>query len=100
VYGEATIEIGLGALLVLGLFRKVAYIGGFFLSLLIWSVGEGFGGPYTAASTDIGAGIIYALGFLFLILVNATYGPSKHSLDHMIERKWGTWKKMAEIRAE
>ena len=100
VYGEATLEIGLGALLVLGLFRKVAYVGGFFFSLLIWSVGEGFGGPYTAATTDIGAGIIYALGFLFLILVNATYGPSKHSLDHLIERKWGTWKRMAEIRSE
>lgn len=30
-------------------------------ALLIWSVGEAFGGPYVAGSTDIGAGIIYAL---------------------------------------
>jgi nitrite reductase (NO-forming) len=100
VYGEATIELVLGGVLILGLFRKVAYIGGFFLSLLIWSVGEGFGGPYSAASTDIGAGIIYAVGFLFLILVNATYGPSKHSLDRVIEQKWATWRRVAEIRAE
>jgi len=100
VYGEATLEFGLGIVLILGLFRKVAYVGGFFLSILIWSVGEGFGGPYNASSTDIGAGAIYAVVFLFLIIINASHGPSKYSLDSLIERRWKAWKKFAEVRVE
>jgi len=97
VYGEATLELALGVALILGLFRKIAYVGGIFLSILIWSVGEGFGGPYNASSTDIGAGAIYAVVFLFLIIVNASHGPSKYSLDSLIERRWETWKKLAEV---
>ena len=100
VYGEATLEVALGIVLILGLFRKIAYVGGFFFSILIWAVGEGFGGPYNATSTDIGAGAIYAVVFLFLIIVNATYGPSKYSLDSFIERRWEAWKKLAEVRVE
>jgi len=100
VYGEATLELALGIVLILGLFRKVAYVGGFFLSILIWSVGEGFGGPYNATSTDIGAGAVYAVVFLSLIIVNAIQGPSKYSLDSLIERRWGAWKKLAEVRVE
>ena len=37
-----------------------------FFSLLVWSVGEAFGGPYAAGSTDIGTAIIYAFVFAAL----------------------------------
>jgi nitrite reductase (NO-forming) len=96
---QGIFELTLSLALILGLLRKVAYVGGFFLSLLIWAVPEGFGGPYGPTSTDIGTGIIYALGFLFLILVNATFGPSRLSLDWLIERKWPSWRKIAEVRS-
>src|SRR5579862_4882819 len=46
--------------LILGIARRVTYLSAAVFSLLIWSVAEGFGGPYSKASTDIGTGIIYA----------------------------------------
>src|SRR5205807_3726447 len=52
VYGIALLEVSLGVALVLGLVRKLAYIGGLILSLLIWAIPEGFGGPYGPGSTD------------------------------------------------
>lgn len=41
------------------------------MSLVIWSTAEGFGGPYQAGSTDIGAAIIYVLVFACLVLGRA-----------------------------
>src|SRR5256886_3031064 len=76
--------------------RKVAYTAGFLLSLIIWSVPEGFGGPYGPSSTDIGTGIIYAFVFLLLMIINATFGPSRGSLDYAIERRWPAWKNASE----
>jgi uncharacterized membrane protein YphA (DoxX/SURF4 family) len=38
-------ELVLGIALVFGLMRKLSYLSGIFLSLLIWTVDEGFGGP-------------------------------------------------------
>lgn len=93
------LEFTLGLSLIVGLGRKVAYTGGFFLSLLIWSVPEGFGGPYGPGSTDIGTGIIYALVFLFLLILNAAFGPSELSLDAVIERRWPAWRRIAELRS-
>ncbi len=93
------LELAVGFALVFGFLRKIAYTGGFFLSLIIWSVPEGFGGPYGPSSTDIGTGIIYAFVFLLLLIVNAAFGTSKYSLDHAIERRWPAWKKLAEIRS-
>jgi uncharacterized membrane protein YphA (DoxX/SURF4 family) len=63
VYTVGSLEVALGLALVLGFMRKYAYVGGIVLSLLIWAVPEGFGGPYGAGTgaTDIGTGIIYAL---------------------------------------
>ena len=59
---ETAIAIGL----IFGLFTKVAMMGGIAMTLVIWSTAEGFGGPYVAGSTDIGAAIIYVLVFLAL----------------------------------
>ncbi len=94
------LEVALALALLLGFLRKLAYTGGFFLSLVIWSVPEGFGGPYGPGSTDIGTGIIYAFVFLFLMVVAATYGPSRWSLDYRIERRWPAWRRLAEFRGE
>jgi uncharacterized membrane protein YphA (DoxX/SURF4 family) len=99
VYTVGVLEIALGLALVLGFMRKIAYSGGVLLALLIWAVPEGFGGPYQTGSggTDIGTGIIYAIAFLGLILINATYGPSRYSLDYYIERRFPGWSKIAEF---
>lgn len=94
------LEVALGLALVLGLLRKVAYTGGLLLSLVIWSVPEGFGGAYGPSSTDIGTGIIYAFVFLLLMIVNATYGPARFSLDAALERRWPAWRRVAEFRSD
>jgi uncharacterized membrane protein YphA (DoxX/SURF4 family) len=99
VYTVGVLEIALGVALVFGLLRKVAYLGGIALSLLIWAVPEGFGGPYApgAGGTDVGAGIIYALVFLALIVFNSVNGPSRLSLDYYIERRVPLWSRLAEF---
>jgi uncharacterized membrane protein YphA (DoxX/SURF4 family) len=61
---ETAIALGL----LFGLFTRVAMIGGIALTLVIWSTAEGFGGPYAAGSTDIGAAIIYVIVFISLWL--------------------------------
>ncbi|MCI4357728.1 MAG: hypothetical protein L3J95_05130 [Thermoplasmata archaeon] len=40
------VEVVLGLALLFGFWREFAYLGGVVLSLLIWAVPEGFGGPY------------------------------------------------------
>jgi uncharacterized membrane protein YphA (DoxX/SURF4 family) len=97
VYSIGTLELALGVVLVLGFMRKIAYLGGMVLSLLIWAIPEGFGGPYGPGSTDIGTGVIYSFLFLSLIIINTISGPSKYSLDFLIERKYRSWKRIAEF---
>jgi uncharacterized membrane protein YphA (DoxX/SURF4 family) len=99
VYTVGTLEVSLGLALLFGFMRKVAYSGGVILSLLIWAVPEGFGGPYGSGSgtTDVGTGIVYAIAFLGLIVINATYGPSRWSLDSLIERAFPRWRWVAEF---
>ena len=98
VYSIGALEVALGVALVLGFMRKIAYLGGMVLSLLIWAIPEGFGGPYGPGSTDIGTGIIYSFLFLSLIMINTISGPSKYSLDFLIERKYPLWRRVAEFR--
>lgn len=62
----AVIETVIALSLITGLFARVAIVAGAIFSFLIWSTAEGFGGPYGAASTDVGASIIYVLVFLAL----------------------------------
>ena len=90
-------ELAIAISLILGFMRRIGYSGGMLLSLLIWAVPEGFGGPYGPSSTDIGTGIIYAVVFLMLIIINTTEGPSRYSLDYYIERRFKWWRKLAEF---
>jgi uncharacterized membrane protein YphA (DoxX/SURF4 family) len=62
--GETAIAIGL----IFGLFSNLVDVGGALMAFVIWSAAEGFGGPYTAGSTDIGASVIYILVFAGLFL--------------------------------
>jgi nitrite reductase (NO-forming) len=98
VYMVGTFEILLGLALLFGFARKIAYTGGALLSLFIWAVPETFGGPYGPGSTDIGTGIVYAFGFLFLIVLDATYGTDRWTLDAVIERRWPAWGRVSSIR--
>ncbi len=59
-------ETALALGLIFGLFTRAALAGGILLALIIWSVPEGFGGPYVAGSTDIGTAIIYVFVLLAL----------------------------------
>jgi uncharacterized membrane protein YphA (DoxX/SURF4 family) len=76
---ETAIAIGL----VFGLFTRTAIIGGIILSLIIWTVPEGFGGPYAPGSTDIGTGIIYVF-----VLVALWLGMSwkEYSVDALLKK--------------
>lgn len=47
--------------LLLGVFRKPLYVAGTAFFFMIWTIAEGFGGPYGAGSTDIGTAILYAV---------------------------------------
>ena len=64
----AIAETAIALALIFGIFPKLVSYGGIAFALIIWSTAEGFGGPYTAGSTDIGSAIIYILVFVALIL--------------------------------
>ncbi|MCI4339754.1 MAG: DoxX family protein [Thermoplasmata archaeon] len=98
VYTTGVFELAVGLALVFGFMRKISYIGGAVLSMFIWAVPEAFGGPYGTGSTDPGGGVVYAMVFLMLIVINAAYGPSKWSLDYLIEQRFPAWKYLAEFR--
>ena len=61
---ETAIALGL----IMGIFTPLVCYGGILFSSVIWSTAEGFGGPYTVGSTDIGTAIIYALVFAALLI--------------------------------
>jgi len=68
----ATTESAIAILLILGLFSNLTSIVGIFLSLGIWSIPEGFGGPYLSGqTTDIGTAFPYAILFLVLLCLSA-----------------------------
>lgn len=92
------VELAVALSLVLGLARKLAYGGGFLLSLVVWSIPAGLGGPYGPASTDLGTGIAYALVFLLLAVINAIYGTADQTVDSVLEKKMHWWKELAEIK--
>jgi nitrite reductase (NO-forming) len=90
------IETLIAAGLLLGLFRKWVYLLGALFALLIWSIPEGFGGPYTPGATDVGGGLIYVFMFMGLILIDYMMGKSPYSMDYYIEKKLPSWRYAAE----
>ena len=67
--------------------------------MLIWAVGEGFGGPYMAGSTDVGTGIVYALLFATLLVLAPPARRERLSLDRFLEPRWPWWRFIAEPHA-
>lgn len=85
----AATETALALALILGVLSNLADLGGVLLALVIWSTAEGFGGPYKAGSTDVGASIIYILVFVALFLPQSgLYLGLDHRLTPMLGR-WG-----------
>ena len=96
-YGTGILELSIAFALIAGFARKIAYIGGIILGMFIWAVPEGFGGPYGPGSVTVGGGDIYALGLLFMIVLGATYGRDRYTLDYLIERRFSAWAAVAEV---
>ena len=78
-YATAVGETAIAIALIVGAFTNLTFIVGVLLSVVIWTTAEGFGGPYGAGSTDIGAAIIYPLVFagLFLSSAGLYYGVDR-----------------------
>lgn len=85
-YATAVGETGIAIALILGAFTNLTALVGILLSVVIWSTAEGFGGPYTAGSTDIGAAIIYVLVFAGLVLGS---GGLYYGLDRKLTKALG-----------
>jgi nitrite reductase (NO-forming) len=97
-YMTAVIESGIALSLIFGFARKYLYIMGAVFSLTIWGTAEGFGGPYGASSTDIGAAVMYAVVFSGLLALNKEAGAtSRFSVDCLIEKRVSWWHRIAEV---
>lgn len=97
VYIVAVLEFGLAFALIAGFLRKAAYLGGIALSLLIWAVPEGFGGPYDPGTFDVGVGLIYGLAFVFLLVLEIDREANRGTLDAWVERRVSGWSRWAEV---
>jgi nitrite reductase (NO-forming) len=89
---ETIIAIGL----LFGFGRKWIYVLGGLFALAIWTVPEGFGGPYTPGATDVGGGLIYVVVFAALIVMDYVLGRSPYSVDFYLEKRLPAWRKIAE----
>jgi nitrite reductase (NO-forming) len=96
-YSTAVIETLIAVAVIVGFARKFTYIGAALFSVLIWATAEGFGGPYSSSSTDIGTAVIYAVVFMGLLALDYETSPSCFSVDTLIERRVSWWHRIAEI---
>ena len=88
----ATTETYLALALIAGFARKFTYAIGIAYGLFVWSVAEGFGGPYVpGTTTDVGAAIIYSLVFWALLLVDA----GRVSVDRLIAARIPAWRRIS-----
>lgn len=92
-------ETGLALCLLLGLARRLGYTAGAIYTLLIWAVGEGFGGPYTPGTTDVGTGIVYALLFVTLLAFAPPARRERLAVDRLLVPRWPWWRFLAEPHA-
>ena len=91
-YGTGILMACLATCLILGVARRLAYVVGFLFSLMLWAVPNGFGGPYAAPNTDIGAGLLYAVLFLVLLQMDSVSGAARLAGDAAVERRWSAWR--------
>jgi uncharacterized membrane protein YphA (DoxX/SURF4 family) len=96
-YLVASVETLIAVALIAGFARKLTYGAAIVFSVLIWATAEGFGGPYTSGSADIGTAVIYAVVFAALLLFSYYLGPSRLSADYYLESKISWWHWIAEV---
>jgi uncharacterized membrane protein YphA (DoxX/SURF4 family) len=89
------VETLIALALIFGLARRTTYLAAAFFSLFIWAIPEGFGGPYSATSTDIGTGIIYAVVFLSLYGLDRLAATARWSLDNYLVEHLPWWSFLA-----
>jgi nitrite reductase (NO-forming) len=83
----ALAETAIALCLIFGVLQRAGWIFGGVFAVLIWGVGEGFGGPYGSGSTDIGCAVIYAVMFAVLALaVPRTTRAAAPAVDHRLLR--------------
>ena len=92
----AIVESLVALALLLGFARRTTYLSGIVFTLFIWGVAEGFGGPYSSASTDIGAAVIYAVVFFALYGLERLASSPKWSVDNYISKRISWWKLVAQ----
>jgi thiosulfate dehydrogenase (quinone) large subunit len=81
--------------LIFGIGRRLAYCSAIIFTLMIWSIAEGFGGPYNSGSTDIGTAIIYAIVFFALYGLDRLAIKPKWAVDNFLSRKLKWWSVIA-----
>jgi thiosulfate dehydrogenase (quinone) large subunit len=92
-------ETALALVLLLGIARRAGYTVGAVYALLVWAVGEGFGGPYMAGSTDVGTGIVYTMMFIALLVFSPPARRERLGLDHRLVQRWRWWRFVGEPHA-
>jgi nitrite reductase (NO-forming) len=90
-YAVAVTETLIAVALLAGFARRLSCAGALVFSLMIWSVAEGFGGPYAAGSTDIGTGIIYAVAFAGLLVLGRHVPASRLTADYHLQQRLSWW---------
>jgi len=95
-YGVAVLETVIALALIFGFARKLTYIVTIFSGVMIWGIAEGFGGPYSGTSTDIGTAVIYAV-VAAALLVLSQYPSSRFSVDYLLEQRITWWHRVAEF---
>ena len=89
----AITETYLALALIAGFARKFTYAIGIGYGLFVWSVAEGFGGPYVpGTTTDVGAALIYSFVFWALLLVDA----GRVSVDRLITARIPAWRRISD----
>jgi nitrite reductase (NO-forming) len=75
--------------LLLGVAQRAGFVLGGVMGVMIWGIGEGFGGPYGMGSTDIGCAIMYTVVFAGLVLaVPRRIRAAAPSMDARLVRRW------------
>ncbi len=83
----ACAETAICVSLAFGFLQRVSFVFGTVFALMIWGVGEGFGGPYTSGATDIGCAVMYAVLFVSLALtVPRSVRAAAPALDNELVR--------------
>jgi uncharacterized membrane protein YphA (DoxX/SURF4 family) len=75
--------------LIFGVAQRAGFVLGAVMGLVIWGVGEGFGGPYGMGATDIGCAVMYTVVFAVLALaVPRRIRAAAPSVDARLVRRW------------